>query len=59
MNKNFKKYEMWEPRGNNTQRDETAYTIDGCFYMNSRNPFDRIERPYNPFGPIERPLKHT
>ncbi|KAG2318399.1 hypothetical protein Bca52824_011612 [Brassica carinata] len=57
LTKNFKQSEIWNgPQGNNNQEDQTVNTIEGSAYMISRKPFDPIGRPFNPFGPIERPI---
>ncbi|CAA7054889.1 unnamed protein product [Microthlaspi erraticum] len=58
----FKQSEMW-PQENKNQSDKktaaAAYSsIDGSYYMVSRNPFDPIGRPCNPYGSIARPVKH-
>ncbi|XP_018448525.1 uncharacterized protein LOC108820030 isoform X2 [Raphanus sativus] len=57
LTKNFKQSEIWNgTHGNNNQEDQTVNTIEGSAYMISRKPFDPIRRPFNPFGPIERPI---
>lgn len=45
------------PQEDNNQGD--ANTVDGSYYMISRNPFDTVGKPCNPFGPIARPVKHN
>ncbi|WZZ09201.1 hypothetical protein YC2023_095122 [Brassica napus] len=57
LSKNFKQCEIWNgPQGNNNQEDQIVNTIEGYAYMIPRKPFDPIGRPFNPFGPIERPI---
>ncbi|XP_013718472.2 uncharacterized protein BNAC03G63140D [Brassica napus] len=57
LSKNFKQCEIWNgPQGNNNQEDQIVNTIEGSAYMIPRKPFDPIGRPFNPFGPIERPI---
>ncbi|KAG5389534.1 hypothetical protein IGI04_031075 [Brassica rapa subsp. trilocularis] len=57
LSKNFKQCEIWNgPQGNNNQEDQIVNTIEGSAYVIPRKPFDPIGRPFNPFGPIERPI---
>ncbi|KAG2318398.1 hypothetical protein Bca52824_011611 [Brassica carinata] len=57
LTKNFEQCEIWNGLpGNNNQEDQVVYTIEESAYMISRKPFDPIRRPFNPFGPIERPI---
>ncbi|CDY43714.1 BnaA08g05060D [Brassica napus] len=57
LSKNFKQCEIWNgPQGNNNQEDQIVNTIEGSAYTIPRKPLDPIGRPFNPFGPIERPI---
>ncbi|CAN8231363.1 unnamed protein product [Cochlearia groenlandica] len=55
VKKNMKQYDNWGGK----EEPKLAYGIDGSFYMISRKPFEHIGRPYNPLGPIARPVKHN
>ncbi|KAF8107610.1 hypothetical protein N665_0119s0072 [Sinapis alba] len=58
--------ETWNYQGNSNQEDQTAYyNIDVSYdqneiwnYQGNNNPFDPMGRPWNPFGPIERPFSY-